>query len=366
MMYILLSYRAWVVTGIYGLLFCAGASMAQVANNAIQDGSRLVLDAPYTESSTDHATVEWDCINKSLKALTHKCLIYHNDQWFTFNVTQSGKYYLNITSKRCRDLKGIQAIILQGNPCATQQYKVLKCIAKIERDDAFIELDSLAAGSDYFVNIDGFLGDFCEFGIQFSSSPKGFLYTSNNLDTLSLKAEVTGKVVDLRWTASESLLQKLERFEVYRKRKSEAAIPVAAFGPALNTAGKYITNYSVTDLLTTAGIYTYEVIAIYKDSELKEVLDRETVSFKPSATLDPFLHISLDYKTGTKIQLMLIDEMHDVVLKQNTFVFDAKRDQQQKIYIGDYLDKGINHFLVVSTNLKTFEKRVYKFSAANR
>ena len=242
----------------------------------------------------------------------------------------------------------------------------MKCIAKIERDDAYIELDSLAAGSDYFVNIDGFLGDFCEFGIQFSSSPKGFLYTSNNLDTLSLKAEVSGRVVDLHWTASESLLQKLERFEVYRKRKSEAAIPVAAFGPALNTAGKYITNYSVTDLLTMAGIYTYEVVAIYKDSELKEVLDRETVSFKPSATLDPFLHVSLDYKTGTKIQLMLIDEMHDVVLKQNTFLFDAKRDQQQKIYIGDYLDKGISHFLVVSTNLKTFEKRVYKFPAANR
>jgi hypothetical protein len=155
-----------------------------------------VLDAPYTESSTDHATVEWDCI---------------------------------ITSKRCRDSKGIQAIILQGNPCATHQYKVLKCIAKIERDDAFIELDSLAAGSDYFVNIDGFLGDFCEFGIQFSSSPKGFLYTSNNLDTLSLKAEVSGKVVDLHWTASESLLQKLERFEVYRKRKDEAASQIAVF-----------------------------------------------------------------------------------------------------------------------------------------
>lgn len=362
----MLSYSAWIVTGIYGLLCCAGASMAQVANNNIHDGSRLVLDAAYTESSSNHATVEWDCINKSLKALTHKCLIYHNDQWFTFSVTQSGKYYLNITSKRCRDSKGIQAIILQGNPCATQPYKVLKCIAKIERDDAFIELDSLAAGNDYFVNIDGFLGDFCEFGIQFSSSPKGFLYTSNNLDTLSLQSEVTGKVVDLHWTASEPLLQTLERFEVYRKRKDEAASQIAVFAPVLNTAGKYITNYSTTDLLSTEGIYIYEIIAIYKDSQLKDVLDRETVSFRPSASLDPFIHVSLDYKTGTKIQLMLIDELRDVVLKQNTFVFDAKRDKQQQIYIGDYLNKGISHFLVVSTNLKTFEKRVYKFPAANR
>ena len=105
--------------------------------------------------------------------------------------------------------------------------------------------------------------------LEFSSSPKGFLYTSNNLDTLSLKAEVSGKVVDLHWTASESLLQKLERFEVYRKRKDEAASQIAVFAPVLNTAGKYITNYSTTDLLSTEGIYIYEIIAIYKDSQLK-------------------------------------------------------------------------------------------------
>lgn len=339
--------------------------MAQVTNNNIQNGSRLVLDGAYTESSTDHATVEWDCVNKSLKALTNKCLIYHNDQWFTFHVNQSGKYYLNIASLACRDARGIQAIILQGNPCTTKQYQVLKCIPKIEGDDVFIEIDSLLAGNDYFVNIDGFLGDFCKFEVQLSSNPRGFLYTSKSLDTVSLKADVTGKVVDLHWTASEPLLQILERFEVYRKRKGEAALQVAIIAPVLNTVGKYITQYSITDALSAAGVYTYEVVAIYKDSHLKEVLDRESVSFRPSASLDPFLHVSLAYKTGTKIQLMLVDEMRDVVLKQNSFVFDAKRDQQQKIYIGDYLDKGITHFLVVSTNLKTFEKRVYKFEVTN-
>jgi hypothetical protein len=222
------------------------------------------------------------------------------------------------------------------------------------------------AGNDYFVNIDGFLGDFCQFEIQFSSSPKGFLYTSTNLDTLALQAEVIGKTVDLHWTATEVQLQMLEQFEVYRKRKGDATLTVAILTPALNAAGKYITNYSTTDALSAEGIYTYEVVAIYKDSQLKEVLDRETVSFQTSEHLNPFLHVSLDYKTGTKVQLMLIDEMHDVVLKQTTFVFDAKYDQQQKIYIGDYLEAGISHFLVVSTNLKTFEKRVYKFTTTGK
>lgn len=340
--------------------------MAQVTNNNIKDGSVLMLDAASIQSSTAHATVEWDCINRSLRALTHKCLIYHNDQWFTFHVNKPGNFYLNIAALTCRDARGIQAIILQGNPCTTKQYKILKCIPKIEGNDVFIAMDSLLAGNDYFVNIDGFLGDFCKFEIQFSAIPKGILYTANSLDTLSLKADVTGKVTNLHWTASEPLLQTLERFQVYRKRKGEAALQVAVIAPVLNTAGKYITNYSAMDVLSTAGIYTYEVIAVYKDSLLKEVLDRESVSFSPSVNLDPFLHVSLDYKTGTKIQLMLIDEIRDVVLKQNTFVFNAKQDTQQKIYIGDYLDKGISHFLVVSTNLKTFEKRVYKFAAANK
>jgi hypothetical protein len=362
----MLCYKKRIIAGIYIVLCCAGTSKAQVTNNNIQDGSVLVQDAAYTKSSTSHATVEWDCINKSLKALTHKCLIYHNDQWFMFRVNQPGKYYLNIASLACRDARGIQAIILQGNPCTTKQYKILTCIPKIEGDDVFIEIDSLTAENDYFVNIDGFLGDFCKFEIQLSSNPKGFLYTSKSLDTLSLKIAVTGKVVDLHWTASELLLQSLERFEVYRKRKGEAALHIAEFAPVLNAAGKYITNYSAMDALSAAGIYTYDVVAVYKDSYLKEVLDRQTITYRPSENHDPFLHVSLDYKTGTKIQLMLVDEMRDVVLKQNTFVFDAKRDTQQKIYIGDYLNKGINNFLVISTNLKTFEKRVYKFTATNR
>lgn len=362
----MLRYRNWAFAGICGLLCYAAASMAQVTNNNIKDGSVLTLDAVPIQSSTAHATVEWDCINRSLRALTNKCLIYHNDQWFTFHVNQSRKYYLNIASLACRDARGIQAIILQGNPCTTKQYQILKCIPKIQGDDVFIELDSLLAGNDYVVNIDGFLGDFCQFEIQFSSTPKGFLYTSESLDTLSLNVKVTGKVVDLHWTASEPLLQVLERFEVYRKQKDEAALQVAIIAPVLNTVGKYITNYSIVDALSEAGIYTYEVVAIYKDSQVKEVLDRQSVTYRPSENSDPFLHVSLDYKTGTKIQLMLVDEIRDVVLKQNSFVFDAKRDQQQKIYIGNYLDKGINHFLVVSTNLKTFEKRVYKFAVTSK
>jgi hypothetical protein len=84
---------------------------AQVVNDNIGNRSRLILDSASIYSSTDEASVEWQCINK---ALTNKCLIYHNDQWFTFNVKSEGTYYLNITSQNCRDSRGIQAIVIEA------------------------------------------------------------------------------------------------------------------------------------------------------------------------------------------------------------------------------------------------------------
>jgi len=58
--------------------------------------------------------------------------------------------------------------------------------------------------------------------------------------------------------------------------------------------------------------------------------------------------------------------MRDIILKQTSFVFDSKRDAVQKVYIGNYLDLGISSFLVVSTNLKTFEKRVIRFALSEQ
>ncbi len=345
----------WLMAGVYSL-------RAQVANNDIQHGSVLTLNNDYIESSTSHATVEWNCINKSLRAATHKCLIYHNDQWFTFRVTKSGKYYLNIASQKCRDEKGIQAIIVAGNPCQTKNYTIQHCIAQIRGEDAFITLDSIQADEDYFVNIDGFLGDFCNFKIQLSTEPQGFPHHYQNLDTLGLSANVMGKTVHLQWTTSEALQQTLREFEIYRSQQSiRKSTLVGRIQIALNTIGTYTTSYSTTDTLATRGRYTYEVVGVSSENKTKQVLDRQFIEYRPSSGINPFIDVALVYKSGTKVQLLLIDEIQDVILKQTSFVYEAKRDANQKINVGEYLDRGITKFLVVSTNLKTFEKRVYKF-----
>ena len=57
------------------------------------------------------------------KALTNKCVIYHNDQGY----------------------KGIQAIIIEGNPCEAATYKILHCIPQISQHDVYIELKEVPA-----------------------------------------------------------------------------------------------------------------------------------------------------------------------------------------------------------------------------
>src|SRR5688572_29456322 len=114
----------------------------QVSNNSISSRTELILDAPGTHSTTANSSVEWECVNKSL---TNKCLIYHNDQWFHFTPQANGKFFLNISSQQCRDLQGIQVVVIEGNPCEVKTYRILKCIPKVFQDDVFIELDSLLA-----------------------------------------------------------------------------------------------------------------------------------------------------------------------------------------------------------------------------
>src|SRR3954465_1716422 len=132
---------------------------AQVENNSFKDRIHLVADAPLRHSTTAKATVEWACVNK---ALTNKCLVYHNDQWFYFTLEAAGNYYLNISGQKCRDKRAVQVLIIEGNPCETPNYRILECVSRGLQSDVFIPLQSLRAKTLYLVNIDGFLGDYCD------------------------------------------------------------------------------------------------------------------------------------------------------------------------------------------------------------
>jgi len=291
------------------MLVCVRAS-AQVANDNIEERLQLNINKPI-HSSTAGANVQWKCINK---ALTSKCLVYHNDQWFSFTVAKDGDYYINIDAQQCRDSKGVQMIIIEGNPCEVSTYKILECINQIRTEDVFVEVPALKTGIQYLVNVDGFLGDFCEFNIGLSDKPKGFPRKDVNLDTLKIESRIEKKVVTMKWTLDEKLAKDIREFKIIRNSKVTVEI-----GMGRNAYGSAMNDYSFTDTLKSAGVYYYNIYGIRERDEMplllsqrKFTLDkREMVERKQVSKVLPF---RLNFKEHEMFRLRLYNYDGDHLL----------------------------------------------------
>jgi len=246
------------------MLVSAGV-FAQVANDNIEERIQLNVNKPI-HSSTAGANVQWKCINK---ALTNKCLVYHNDQWFSFTITKSGNYFINIGAQQCRDSKGVQMIIIEGNPCEASTYKILECINQIRTEDVFVEVPLLKANVQYLVNIDGFLGDFCEFNIELSDKPKGLPRKDVNLDTLKIESRIEQKIVTMKWTLDEKLAKEMREFKIVRNSDM-----VGEIGMGRNAYGRSVNEYNFTDTLKGAGIYNYNIYGIRESDEMPLLLSQ--------------------------------------------------------------------------------------------
>lgn len=230
---------------------------AQVSNNQIENRLELTLDSGWVNSSTHHATVEWNCIHK---ALTNKCLIYHNDQWFVIRPEADGKYYLNISTTKCRDSRGIQVTVIEGHPCEVDTYIILHCIPQIKEDEVFVVLDSIKAGVTYLVNIDGFLGDFCDFQIAFSSQAQGIPVTPAQQTVTESSVHQQDSIVTLSWQVPNTTALHLTHFAIYRKfERDKSSTAVTTVPIKRNALGIAENQYQVTDTLVTPGKYRYTV-----------------------------------------------------------------------------------------------------------
>lgn len=142
----------------------------QVTQDNIANRINLSPDGEAISSTTAGSSVQWDCVNKRL---TEKCLVYHNDQWYSFTVPQDGRYFINLSNQECLSHRGIQLLLIEGDPCVTESYRLIHCVPKLPLSDVYVALDSLVAGTPYLLNIDGFLGDFCSFDNQVGERAKG-------------------------------------------------------------------------------------------------------------------------------------------------------------------------------------------------
>jgi len=335
------------------------SGFSQVKNDSIKSRSSLELNSSPLSSSTNNGTVEWACVNK---AFTNKCLQYHNDQWFSFFVNRPGKYFINISSQECRDNQGIQFLLIEGNPCKTASFKVLSCIPRLKILDVFIEMDSLKTETQYLVNIDGFLGDFCDFQIQLSSEPRGLKHSSANMDVLQVEARAMDNVNYLNWTVARGVSDSLKAFEIYRYTKmSKKAEHITTIGSTTNARGQVETAYGLQDTVNDRSIYTYEILGRFNTSRLI-LLSTRTVSPDERTTKnDQNLTIELDFKNNTEVQLLLLDGHSGQILQQSTFPFNKALDSRQNINVTRFTGIGISNFIVRAVNLKTRSKKDFYF-----
>ncbi|MEI9919045.1 MAG: hypothetical protein WDO14_09625 [Bacteroidota bacterium] len=253
------------------LMFVSAGVLAQVSNDNVEERLELNIHKPL-HSSTAGANVQWKCINK---ALTNKCLVYHNDQWFSFKVATPGNYFINISSQACRDSKGIQMILIEGNPCEVSTYRIIECINQIRTEDVFVEAPSLKANTQYLVNVDGFLGDFCEFNIELSDKPRGLPRADVNLDTLKIESRLEKKVVTMKWTLDEKMARDIREFKVVRNKDV-----VSEIGAGRNAYGLAVNEYNFTDTLEDAGTYRYNIYGIRESDDMPLLLSQRKFSLE--------------------------------------------------------------------------------------
>ena len=231
------------------------SALAQAANDNIENRRVLRLEEIST-SSTTGCTVQRACVDERL---TGKCIEYHNDQWFEFTPKVSGRYFVNIGGQQCRDVRGVQLVVLTGQPCQPATYRVLSCTSLGTQDDVFVTLDSLRAGQPYLFDVDGYLKDFCRFSLQVSRTAAG-LPVSYFPPSPARLLPTASRVVELSWTLPDSLANVLDcrvmRREIHQYRSTEVhRVPVRR-----DTYGRPEASYSVTDTLPGPGIYDYQVL----------------------------------------------------------------------------------------------------------
>ena len=228
---------------------------AQAPNDNIENRRVLHLEETIT-SSTTGCTVQRSCVDERL---TGKCIEYHNDQWFEFTPPTAGRYFVNIGSQQCRDVRGVQLVVLTGQPCQPATYRVLSCTSLGTQDDVFVTLDSLRAGQPYLLDVDGYLKDFCQFSLQVSRTATG-MPVSYFPPSPTRLLPTASPLVELRWTLPDSLADapacRVLRREIHEYRSREVTrVPVRR-----DTYGRPALSYAATDTLLGPGIYEYQVL----------------------------------------------------------------------------------------------------------
>jgi hypothetical protein len=344
------------------LAFVSGFVHGQVTNNRIENRIPLELDDEAFSSFTTNSDVQWDCINK---ALTNKCLVYHNDQWFTITPTTTGPFFINIHNQSCKKLYGVQLVILEGDPCKTDSYQLKRCVPFSDQSDFYVRLDSLKPNEEYLINVDGFLGDLCGFKIEFSSSLRGVPVNAINTKLLTPSMTLKDSIVSLGWSVNDSLAFTVKDFQVYRKKDKEKSIMRAAMPIVHNAYGSMQKDYVTNDTLWDKGAYTYFIYGSTADDKL--LLSQQSFIYppeKPSETSKRIRLMRREIVYHTKSRGMVTVNVFDDFTDRKLLTTNRTADKGKNVLLLDFSDmveEGIYFYKIVITGkeyTETFKVRV--------
>ncbi|MGK7394361.1 MAG: hypothetical protein ACNS62_07300 [Candidatus Cyclobacteriaceae bacterium M3_2C_046] len=247
--------------------FIGFSLIAQVSNDDIENRKFLELNQEVS-SRTDDCSVQWQCVDETL---TGKCIEYHNDQWFSFNSGKYRKLYINIMNQECRDLRGVQLVVIKGKPCEISSYQVLTCVSLANQNDIYVELDSLDSAQNYLVNIDGYLHDHCAFQLEVSATAKG-LPVDRSL-SLPAKLSQTDKKIRIDWVLPDSLDFLIQEFQLFRRTKNAPKNELVGLVPVTSNAfGTFKRDYYYEDSIKAENTYIYQLAAKNNQDKL-ELID---------------------------------------------------------------------------------------------
>ncbi|MEQ8530728.1 MAG: hypothetical protein RIB86_02680 [Imperialibacter sp.] len=335
------------------LLFITFWGKAQTSNDLSTGVQELLFNSP-SHSSTDNNTVERACIDEKL---TGQCIQYHNDQWFSYIPADESSFYVNVRHERCKDDRGVQLVVFKGELCQTESYEIVSCNSPASADDFYFKVNSPEPNIRYFMIIDGYLGDFCDFTIEVSDKANGLPVLIEDPLAEGI-LEANEKTVDLRWEYQPDTSE-VSHFSVIRTSKASNKrwqLPLA-----FNSRGGVGSEYLLKDTLTEVGKYSYDVYLVDANNEHRLYLHQQAALTEPTpARENTTAFFPFAVRKNTNLQVTITDAVTKRTLS-NKFVKDYRLAGLQYNF-QELIDRGHYFFEIriydyKSKRTETFSKR---------
>lgn len=328
------SYFIWILPAI-----------SQVVNDDIDKRLTLQLNSS-RQSNTTNCTVQWTCVNT--KAV-QGCIKFHNDQWFEFTTQVAGQYYLSITGQQCRDVRGVQVMVVDGMPCDPDAYQHLICHSTGAQDDIALILNNLQASHTYLINVDGYLNDFCQFTISVSTQPPAFTLFPTLVE-VPVTSQIADSLVHLQWTLPDSLQEDFTAFSIIRRQASEKkSKEITRFAAETNAYGTRQTSYTYTDTVAVKGMYTYKIVGI--NSQQQSFLVKELDLYYDGrkrilSNFENLLMLEIPVRRKLNLRVLIFDAQTNELLTEGYMMTSVKKKNQLTVDVSKFIAAGIRRYRI--------------------